>query len=168
MKKLLTFTLALALLTLSACAKNNSAQMTAQKRTELYSSAITAARTQEENDVFGLITSADDQDAELIFQLLGIAAGDLEAYAISVSPMNVKAYGIAAVMPAGDRDETVKSALQTFIDTQQANFEFYLPDQYEVAQNARLEALEDGTILMVMCEGQDAVYDSIAAAIQSK
>ena len=39
-------------------------------------------------------------------------------------------------------------------------------DQYEVASNAKLETLEDGTVLMVMCENQDTVFDAIAAAIQ--
>ena len=29
---------------------------------------------------------------------------------------------------------------------QQQNFQMYLPDQYEVAKNARLETLEDGTV----------------------
>ena len=42
-----------------------------------------------------------------------------------------------------------------------------LADQYEVAENARLETLEDGTILLVMCEDQDTVFDAIADAVQA-
>ncbi len=168
MKRLLFAALALTMLTLSACTKSAGGQMTAQERTDLYSNAITGARSQEENDAFGIITSAEDPDAELIFQLLGLSDGNMESYAISVSPMNVKAYGIAIVMPAQDQEETVRTGLQTFIDTQRMNFEFYLPDQYEVAQNARLEKLDDGALVMVMCEDQDSVYDSIVSAIQAK
>jgi putative heme iron utilization protein len=80
--------------------------------------------------------------------------------------MNVKAFGIAAVMPAEGKTDAVVEALQSFIDTQKMNFEFYLADQYEVAENAKLETLTDGTVLMVMCEDQDAVYDNIVKAIQ--
>ena len=82
--------------------------------------------------------------------------------------MNVKAYGIAAVMPADGREEAVKEALQGFIDRQKSSFETYLADQYAVAESARLETLSDGTVLMVMCEDQDTVFDAISAAILGK
>ena len=61
----------------------------------------------------------------------------------------------------------MKEGLQGYIDQQKSSFEMYLADQYEVAKNARLETLEDGTILMVMCEDQDTVFDAISAAIQA-
>ena len=38
---------------------------------------------------------------------------------------------------------------------------------YAVADSARLETLKDGTVLMVMCEGSDGVFDQIRAAIES-
>jgi len=41
-----------------------------------------------------------------------------------------------------------------------------LADQYEVAKNARLETLEDGTLLLVMSEGQDALFDAIRDSIE--
>lgn len=43
----------------------------------------------------------------------------------------------------------------------------YLADQYEIASNARVETLEDGTILMVMCEGQDDVFTAIKTAVEA-
>lgn len=169
MKKFFTFALALSILVLSSCSKPSSdTQLTPEDRAELYSNAITGARTQEENNVFGVMTTPDAQDADLIFQLLGLTEEDMTAYAISISLMNVRAYGIAAVMPAEGKEETVKDAMQGFIDTQKMNFEFYLPDQLQAAENARLETLEDGTVLMVMCENQDTVYDSIVHAIERK
>lgn len=169
MKKFITFTLALSMLVLSSCSKNNAGtQLTPEERTELYSSAITGARTQEENEAFEVMTTSDAQDADLIFQFLGLSEEDMTSYAISISLMNVKAYGVAAIMPAEGKEETVKDAMQSFIDTQKMNFEFYLPDQLEVAESARLETLEDGTVLMVMCEDQDTVYDSIVNTIMEQ
>lgn len=92
----------------------------------------------------------------------------MEAFAISVSLMNVRAYGIALIMPAEGKADTVKEALQGYIDLQKSNFEYYLEDQYEVAKSARLETLEDGTVVMVLCEGQDAVYDSMVESLSAK
>jgi len=67
--------------------------------------------------------------------------------------------------PAEGCADTVKAGLQAFIDTQCNNFETYLADQYEIAKNAKLETLDDGTIVMVMCANADAVYDAIVAAL---
>ena len=57
------------------------------------------------------------------------------------------------------------AGVQGVIDLQQMNFEMYLPDQYDIACNAKLETLEDGTILMVMSPDQDQIFESIKTAI---
>ena len=49
---------------------------------------------------------------------------------------------------------------------QRQNSQMYLADQYEIAQAARLETLSDGTILLVMCQDQDKVFERIRAAIE--
>ena len=108
-----------------------------------------------------------DEIGEMYYQLLGFTAEDAEAMAMSVSLINVKAYGIAVIKPAEGSEETVRSGLENFISSQQASFEHYLADQYEVALNAKLETLDDGTIVMVMCEGQDEVCDAIVSAIEA-
>lgn len=54
---------------------------------------------------------------------------------------------------------------QGFVDQQKQNFEQYLADQYDIANAAKVETLEDGTILLVMSEGQDAIFDSIKDAL---
>ena len=41
-----------------------------------------------------------------------------------------------------------------------------MADLYEIASHAHLETLEDGTILLVMCEDQDAVFDAIRDTIE--
>ena len=169
MKKMLTFALALALTVtaLAGCAgKNGSASdKTPEELAELYSSAITdnGGEMVEYNPVFTEVKE-DDMSA-IILENLGLLVEDMKAFAVSSSAMNVQAYGIAAVMPAEGKTEAVTSALQSYIDAQKASFEQYLADQYEVASSAKLETLEDGTVLMVMCEDQDTVFDAISAAI---
>ena len=109
--------------------------------------------------------SEEDPMGGIILDTLGLTQEDMSAFAISASVINVKAYGIAAIMPAEGKEEAVTQALQSYIDRQQQNFETYLADQYEVAKNARLETLKDGTVLMVMCDDQDTVFDAISSAI---
>lgn len=156
----------LPILLLTGCSSAPESQLTAQERTELYRSAIQNARDQDANDAFPIITSAEDDTASFLLELMGLSAEDMSAFAISASAMNVKAYGIAAVYPAEGKDEAVKEALRGFVDRQKQNFEQYLADQYDIANNARLETLEDGTFLLVMCEGQDEVFTAIRSAIE--
>ena len=131
----------------------------------LYTDAITAngGEMVEYNPVF---SEATEENAMLL-EMMGLKEEDMTAFAVSVSMMNVKAYGIAAVMPAEGKTEAVREALQGFIDQKQMEFEFYLADQYEVAQNAKLETLEDGPVLMVMGEGSDEMFSAFSAAIQN-
>ena len=172
MKKVLSFALALTMMVLAGCSGAGSASAPAEKTPEelttLYADAITAngGEMVEYNPVIS--ESKEDDGSAFLLETMGLNPDDMTAFGVSASMMNVQAYGIAAVMPAEGKEEAVKSALQSYIDTQKMNFEFYLVDQYEVANSARLETLEDGTVLMVMAQGQDEVFDNIAAAIQGK
>ncbi len=168
MKKAILFTLTLALL-LGGCGdknKNTVESMTPEERTQRYETAIQAARDEDANSAFPIITSVEDDMGQAAFDLLGLKAEDVEACALSVSMMNVKAYGIAAVCPKAGREEAVRSGLNDFIATQKGNFQHYLADQYDIADKARLGTLTDGTILLVMCQGQDQVYESIRKSIE--
>lgn len=176
MKRFLSFalTLALAITALAACANSNTgggssapSGKTPEELTQLYADAITenGGEMVEYNPVISQVQE-DDMSAMLL-ETLGIQAQDVTAFGVSASMMNVQAYGIAAVMPAQGKEDAVKEALQGYIDRQKQSFENYLADQYEVASNARLETLEDGTLLLVMCQDQDAVFDAISAAIQA-
>ena len=157
--------LLLSLSLLAGCSGGAQPALTAGERTQLYRSAIEDARDAETNDAMPVLTSAADEQMPLYFDLLGLNADDMDAFALSASLMNVRAYGIAAVYPAQGREEAVREGLEGFIDRQKQSFEQYLADQYDVAANARLETLEDGTVLLVMCQDQDAVFDKIRDAI---
>ena len=174
MKKMLTLALALALTVtaLAGCSGKNGdggstpPAKTPEELTTLYSSSITenGGEMVEYNPVIS--EAKEDDGSAMILETLGLKTEDMTAFGVSASMMNVQAYGIAAVMPADGKADAVKQALQAFIDNQKQSFEMYLADQYEIASNAKLETLEDGTVLMVMCEDQDTVFDAISAAIQ--
>ena len=161
MKLQRTLPLLLLLALLAGCGTSSQpSALTAEERTQLYQTAIESARDAEMNEAIGILTDTGDDMADVIFELLGVTAADMSAFALSVSPMNIKAY------PAAGKSDAVLEGLNAFIDRQKQSFEQYLADQYEIASNARLETLEDGTILLVMCEDQDAVFDAIRDTIE--
>ena len=98
----------------------------------------------------------------------GLTAEDMDSFAVSLSLMNTQAYCVAVIKPAEGAEDTVKNGLQNYIDTQMQSFEHYLVDQYEIASNARFETLDDGTVVLVMCEDADTVYDAVIAGIEAE
>ena len=167
MKSMRSLTLAVLLAGLTGCAGTQAQpSLDPEARTALYEAAIQGARDQEQNDAFALITAPDDPLAGVILPLVGVEQGDMTAYAISASPMITQAYAVAAALPASGREEAVRAGFEGFIDQQKRNFEQYLPDQYAIAQAARLETLSDGTVLLVMCENQDEVLEAVRTAIE--
>lgn len=171
MKKIFALALALtlSLSVLTGCSgqeDNKTPDKTPEELAQLYSDAITqnGGEMAEYNPPFTQEGLDEDMNT-MILESMGLVKEDMTAFAVSGSMMNVKAYGIAAVMPAEGKEEAVQEGLQSFIDRQKSSFETYLVDQYEVAKSARLEKLSDGTILMVMCEDQDTVFDAISAQI---
>ena len=157
--------LALSLALLAGCSGGDKPALSAEARTQLYETAIEDARDAETNDALPVLSDKADEQLPLYLDLMGLAPDDVDAFALSASLMNVRAYGIAAVYPAQGREEAVREGLEGFIDRQKQSFEQYLADQYDIASNARLETLEDGTVLLVMCQDQDAVFDAIRDTI---
>lgn len=155
------------ILALCGCTGQPSAAKTPEEYTQSYRDAITAARGQEDNDAIAIITSPEDNFSELIFTMLGVTEEDMSAYALSVSPVNIRAYGVALAMPASGREETVRRGFEDFVETQKQSFKNYLEDQYAVAQAAKVETLEDGTVVLVMCEEQDTLLESIKKSLLS-
>ena len=140
--------------------------LTVEERTELYQTAIETACGPDANSFTSIVTSPEDQTAPIVLLMLGVEEEDMSAYALLVSPVNVQAFGIAAIYPAAGKDDDVLEALNAFVDNQKESFYQYLESEYEIAANTRIETLEDGTILMVMCENQDAVFDAIRDDIE--
>lgn len=171
MKKMFAAFASLLLLTgtLAGCGQRQETGRTPEELTQLYAQAITqyGGEMAENNPVISRDNSEENINA-MILESMGLKTEDMTAFAVSGSMMNVKAYGIAAVMPAEGKKTAVTEGLQSFIDRQKSSFETYLVDQYAVADSARLETLQDGTVLMVMCENSDEVFDSIRKAIEQE
>lgn len=165
MKRLLTLSLSAALLLAGCSSAPKVANKTTEELTATYVSAITAARDEEANTYIPTISAFDEGDAEFILPMLGLNEDNTSAFAVAVSPMMTKAYGVAAVMPVDGKEDEVVAGLQGFVELQKSNFEMYLMDQYDVALGARLSTLDDGTVLLVMTEGAATEFPAIQDAI---
>lgn len=167
--KHLTVCALLCSLFLSACSTPTPpSALTHEERTDLYENAIEAVCDQAANQTYPLIDDADDDTVQAAFDLLNLSEKDMNAYAISLSHMSTEAYAVAAIYPAAGKDGAVLESLRRFLSSQQHSFKEYFPDQYEIAVNTRLETLTDGTVLLVMCENQDAIFDSIRDTIERR
>ena len=133
---------------------------------EHYKAAIEAGRTESDNADRPISCTGDGQDqGELFWQMLGFAAEDVDAYAVSLSLMNTQAYCVGLFKPVEGKAEAVSAGLQKYVESMQSSFEFYLPDQGEIANNAILKTLDDGTVIIVMSDGWDEVYAGITEAL---
>lgn len=114
------------------------------------------------------ILEGHNSQQQMQLDLLGLKAEDLVSYASSVSAMNTQASGIAIVKPVAGKEETVKAALETYVQNRAKAFEGYLQDQYEMAKGGYVKTLEDGTMIMVIDANQDATYEGISKALMAE
>lgn len=162
MKKLLCAALALGLaLGLSACGGGSSSAAPKD-----YAQIIAANRDEDINDSVDIVTKPED-DTFGVMELYGLDPEKMERYAISISPINMRAYGVMIVLPTQEGKDEVKKAMQGFIEKQVSTFEYYLPDQYEIAQQAQLVETPAGELVLVMCEDADKVLSAIEKALKA-
>lgn len=106
-----------------------------------------------------------NEETAMLLELLDLKAEDTNGFAFSISQMMVQSYGVAIVKPAEGKTDTVKAALQGFVDGQRSAMEHYLPDQYEIAKAATVTVAPSGEVIMVCSENGAQVLDSIQKAL---
>lgn len=151
-----------AALVLAGCGGNAGSGSTASEPKD-YAEILRNARTDEYNEYFEVVTGPDDDTIGILDFLAqsGFAPEAMEQYAISVSLMNTKAYAVMIIKPAEGQEEAIRTAMQDYIQMQQDSFEFYLADQYEIAQDAQLETAPSGELILVMSEDAADVLQKI-------
>lgn len=162
-KKLIAATMAaLTVIVVVGCAaKKPAREFSAQELKD----AISASRDEESNQYLPIVTNDDAQDQEMLFELMQLPAKDIKTHALSVSLMNVHAYAVGVLVPAEGKQEAVLKAVNAYVAGMQKSFESYLPNQYEITKQAIVKAQEDGSIILVMCEDSQTVYDNIVKAL---
>ena len=154
----------LAVCMLAACGAPASSSSAQEKD---YVQAIINARSSEENENDAIYTwktggtvslglnpyDVSDEDAAstvpMMLSTLGLEEDMLSEYAMSMSLMNVRAYAVGIFVPAEGRA-----------------FEQYLQDQYTIAQNAVIETLPGGEVMLVMSEDAAQTAQALRDALK--
>ena len=167
---------------LTAC--SGSSTSAANYTTQQLVDAVTDSRTQDMNDAYPVFTLENgtinatgstageltgDQiktQGQLSLDMLGLSQEDVTQAAFSVSLMNVQSYGVGVFLPSEGRTEAVKTALEGFVQAQQAAQQNYLADQYAIAKAAQIKTLKNGAVVLVMCQDQNTVLESMEQALE--
>jgi len=187
MKRILqitALTIAAALcLALAACGGGSSSSTAEAHTVQDYVDAIKNARSDEDNEYDAIVAREGDgaptfahnpsdltdeiaaEQIPFMLEVLGVTDDALDAYAFSMSLMNVRAYAIGVFRPAEGQADTVKTGLEEYVKLQQQSFEQYLQDQYEIAKSAKVETLPGGEIVIVMAEDGENILTKIKEAL---
>lgn len=148
-----------------------------------YAFAIRDARPAEENQYFEIVsgdkgadpffavnpnglTNEESADSiKMMLDTMGLDTATLDAYAFSMSMMNVNAYAIGVFKPAEGQAETVQAALEEYVSLQKQAFDQYLADQYEIASSALVRTLPGGELVLVMCENAPDILTGLEQAL---
>ncbi len=108
------------------------------------------------------LTDEDLQmNSDMILQSTSFDIENCESYAFSVAGTIVNAYGVGIFYPKEGSEQSVKESLDAFVLQKQGEFENYLPDQYEIAQNGIVQTSDSGAIILVVAANASEVYSAI-------
>lgn len=177
-KRILSLALtALALLALAGCGKTGDSSPVRQPKD--YVGILGSARSDDENEAFAIVHGktgetttmtglSGDEAASMsamALETFGLDETLCSEYALSISLMNVHAYGVGIFLPAAGKADAVKQAAETYVAAQVKAQQNYLPDQYEIAKSAVVEQVPSGEIVLAMCEDADEVAARIQKAL---
>ena len=126
-----------------------------------YAELIRSLRSEEENQVYPIITSPEDSEYEITFATLGGTDENMERYAVSLGLMITQAYGVVIVLPKEGTRQEVVDQLNNYVELQKNAFENYLADQYQIAKAAIVKEMETGEVVLVMSRNAEAVMQGI-------
>ena len=162
MKKVLSLLLVCLLVAALAACGGDTAPVGSDKD---YAELLTELRSDAENDVYPPVTSPDE-DRFGSLELIGIDPADMQRYAIAASFNIVRVYGVAIILPEKGKSDSVKKALEAFVQSMKNSMENYLPDQYEIANTAIIREADSGEIVLVMCENATTLMDNIIKGLK--
>ncbi len=163
---------------LAACGAS-SGSSASDKTAEDYANLIRDSRSEDENQYFEIVGGNAGEDPVLVsnpyqlddemaaqnigmmFDAIGVTAGNLDRYAFTMSLMMTQAYHIGIYKPAEGKAADVQAELEAYIKNVQSQFEHYLPDQYDISLDAIVKTAASGEVIVVMAENAAEIADKI-------
>ena len=126
---------------------------------------IDFARSSIDVENYPAILHSEQAGAVEAFRMLDLAETDLKAYAIGMTPMTDRAYGVMILKPVdGVAKDKVKESLIALKEDTAELFKDNMPDQYDIAKSAIIGELGD-YIYFVMTNDYKAVVDTVKLAL---
>lgn len=163
MKRFISVLLAAALLlcSLTACSSKDEAKLTSKELADV----INANGNDMTKHNPAVALDSDDENLSNLFTWYEWDKAKFETGAFSFSLMNVQAYTIAVVKPAGGQKDAVLKYFADYQKQMETNFDKYLIDQYDIAKAAITEEV-NGYIIFVMAENADDIAANIKAKLK--
>ncbi len=138
----------------------------AQPSTRDYAEVLTECRSAADGPDINLVTTPEE-DTFGMMELYGLEPSQMERYALCISPVNLEAYALMIVLPTEEGRADVEKAMAGFIQKQSDAFRDYLPDQYAIAEEAKLVTTAGGELVLVMCPDSSGMLDRIETALKA-
>ncbi|HIY10868.1 MAG TPA: DUF4358 domain-containing protein [Candidatus Anaerofilum excrementigallinarum] len=112
------------------------------------------------------ILTDPSQDTYGLLELYELTDQLMEQFAITLSPSNNTPYALAIILPEAGQQETLLEKLQALVEQKQLVYRDYLPKEYAIAADAKLETMDTGEVVLAMCPDSDEVMEEIRQQLE--
>ena len=112
------------------------------------------------------ILTDPSQDTYGLLELDELTDQLMEQFAITLSPSNNTPYALAIILPEAGQQETLLEKLQALVEQKQLVYRDYLPKEYAIAADAKLETMDTGEVVLAMCPDSDEVMEEIRQQLE--
>ena len=106
--------------------------------------------------VFGMMMEVTKDQ---IKDTLNVEEADVEEFLMKM-PMMGQASKYIIVKPVSGKEEVVKNAIDEYMANEETQWSMYLPDQYELVKNRKVEKIGDYLIYIVSTDN-NSVFETI-------
>ena len=107
--------------------------------------------------VFGMMMEVTKDQTK---DVLSIESADVEEFLMKMPMMMVQSNTYIIVKPVEGKEETVKNALDSYMTALENQWATYLPDQYELVQNRKVEKIGE-YLVYIVSSNNDLAYNTI-------
>ena len=113
---------------------------------------------QTKTPVFGMLTEVPKSDMK---DLLSIEETDVEEFLMKMPTMMVQSDTYIIVKPVDGKEEVVENALNEYMTKLENQWSTYLPEQYELVKNRKVEKIGD-YLIYIVSSNNDLVFNTIS------
>lgn len=132
-----------------------------------FTEVLQQSRSAEEAEYIPAFGSMTNPTWMAVEGLFGFDNSQVSGFSMAVSQMMVQAYCVAIVQPVEGQEDAVLAGFDSFKSAKMNDFNNYLMDQYEIAENPVVLTMEDGTLVFVMSEHAEEIAANIQENLEN-